>query len=119
MRYCLIDLDKHYAMINLSKLEFHALELNGNNYLTCVLDTEMHLDAIELDETIKEGNKASTQSKAKAIILLRHHLSEDLKAKYLTIKDPSVLQKSLKDRYDHLKTLILPQANYDWLHLHL
>ena len=95
-------------MVNLCKLEFHALELNGSNYLTWVLDAEMHLDANELGETIKEGNKASTQSKEKAMILLQHHLSEDLKVEYLTIKDPSVLWKSIKDRYDHLKTLILP-----------
>ena len=50
-------------MTNLSKLEFHALELNGSNYLTWVLDAEMHLDANELGETIKEENEASTQSR--------------------------------------------------------
>ena len=64
-------------MVNLSKLEFYTLELNGSNYLTWVLNVEMHLDANKLGETIKEGNKASTQSKAKATILLRHHLSDD------------------------------------------
>ena len=65
----------------------------------------MHLDANELGETIKEWNTTSTQKKVKAMILLRHHLNEDLKVEYLTVKDPSVLWKSLKDRYDHLKTL--------------
>ena len=78
-------------MVNLSKLEFRALELNGSNYLTCVLDIEMYLGTNELGGTIKEGNETSTQSKAKAMILLWHYLSEDLKAEYLTVKDPSVL----------------------------
>ena len=30
-----------------------------------------------------------------------------------------VLWQSLKDRYDHHKTVILPKARYDWLHLRL
>ena len=103
-------------MTNLSKLEFHALELNGSNYLTWVIDAEIQLDANKLGETIKEENKASTQSKAEAIFLLRHHLSEDLKTEYLIVKDSSVIWKSLKDQ-DHLKTLILSQVNYDWLYM--
>ena len=42
-----------------------------------------------------------------------------LKNEYLTIKDSLVLWQSLKDRYDHQKTVILPKARYDWLHLRL
>ena len=42
-----------------------------------------------------------------------------LKNEYLTIKDPLVLWQSLKDRYDHQKTVILPKARYDWLYLRL
>ena len=73
-------------MTNLSKLEFYSLELNGSNYLTWVLIAEMQLDANELGETIKEENKASIQSKPKAMILLRHHLSEDLKVNTLLLR---------------------------------
>ncbi|KAK9688838.1 hypothetical protein RND81_09G014600 [Saponaria officinalis] len=80
-------------MSNLAKLDFVALDISGNNYLPWVLDAEIHLDANGLGETIKEGNTATTQNKAKAMIFLQ--------------------------RYDHLKTVILPKARYDWIHLRL
>ncbi|XP_015081283.1 uncharacterized protein LOC107024858 [Solanum pennellii] len=38
---------------------------------------------------------------------------------YLTVKDPLVLWNNLKDRDDHLKLVVLPQARYDWIHLRL
>ena len=66
-------------MANLTKIEFAALDINGNNYLSWVLDAEIHLDAMNLGETIKEGNATSIQEKAKAMIFLRHHLHEGLK----------------------------------------
>ena len=106
-------------MSNLTKLEFNALDVTGKNYLTWILDAEIHLSAMGLGDTIKEGNKTSEQDKAKAMIFLRHHLDEGLKTEYLTIKDPSTLWKDLKERYDHQKTVILPKARYDWLHLRL
>ncbi|KAK9666143.1 hypothetical protein RND81_07G005100 [Saponaria officinalis] len=102
-------------MSNLAKLDFVALDISGNNYLPRVLDAEIHLDANGLGETIKEGNTATTQNKAKAMIFLRHHLCEGLKYKYLTVKDPLILWKNLKAMYDHLKTVILSKARYDWI----
>ena len=106
-------------MSNLTKLEFVTLDISGNNYLSWILDAEIHLDASNLGETIKETNSASLQDCAKALIFLRHHLDESLKNEYLTVKDPLVLWQSLKDRYDHQKIVILPKARYDWLHLWL
>ena len=53
------------------------------------------------------------------MIFLRHHLDEGLKNEYLTIKNPLVLWKNLKERYDHQKTVILHKARYDWMHLRL
>ena len=53
------------------------------------------------------------------MVFLRHHLNEGLKNEYLTIKDPLVLWKNLKERYDNQKTIILPKARYDWMHLRL
>ncbi|XP_021851982.2 uncharacterized protein [Spinacia oleracea] len=106
-------------MANLAKLEFAALDITGKNYLSWVLDAEIHLDAKDLGDTIKEGNKATSQNKAKAMIFLRHHLHEGLKIEYLTVKDPQILWSNLKERYDHQKTVILPKARYDWLHLRL
>ncbi|XP_059658751.1 uncharacterized protein LOC132305085 [Cornus florida] len=72
-----------------------------------------------LGDTIKEKNDASLQDKAKAMIFLRRHISEELKNEYLTERDPLCLWNNLKDSYDHQKTVILPKARADWLQLRL
>jgi hypothetical protein len=92
-------------MSNLTKLDFEALDISGKNYLAWALDAEIHLNAKGHGDTIKEGNRSSDQEKAKAMIFLRHHLHEDLKNEYLTVKDPQVLWKNLKERYEHKKKL--------------
>ncbi|XP_019246333.1 PREDICTED: uncharacterized protein LOC109225983 [Nicotiana attenuata] len=106
-------------MSNSSELEFVALDISRNNYLPWVLDAENHLDAKGLGDTIKEGNEASSQDKAKAMILLGHHLDEGLKREYLTLKDPFQLWTGLKERYDQLKATVLPRARREWMHLRL
>nr|XP_025887987.1 uncharacterized protein LOC112941862 [Solanum lycopersicum] len=106
-------------MVNLTKLELTALQSSSRNYLSWVLDAEIHLDAMDLGDTIKEENKASNQNCARAMIFLLHHLDEILKIEYLTIKDPLVLWINLKERFDHLKMVIYPKARYDWIHLRL
>jgi hypothetical protein len=75
-------------MTNLTKLEFVTLDISGKNYLPRTLDVEIHLTANNLGNTIKDENKVSPQEKAKTMIFLRHHLHEDLKTEYLTVKDP-------------------------------
>ncbi|KAM3251328.1 hypothetical protein P3L10_005398 [Capsicum annuum] len=102
---------------NLTKCEFVALQSSGKNYISWVLDAEIHLDAMDLGDTIKNENTISSQNRAKAMIFLRHHLDEVLKIEYLTTKDPLVLWNSLKERFDHLKMVILPKARYEWMHL--
>ncbi|XP_027102679.2 uncharacterized protein [Coffea arabica] len=72
-----------------------------------------------LGNTIVDENDASNQDRAKAMIFLRRHLDEGLKVEYLTVKDPLVLWRDLKERFDHLKLAVLPKARYDWLHLRL
>ncbi|XP_059639825.1 uncharacterized protein LOC132282235 [Cornus florida] len=104
-------------MSNLTKLEFVALDISGKNYLSWILDAEIHLDAMNLGKTIKEENNASLQDRAKIMIFLRHHLHEELKIEYLTVNDPLTLWKNLKERYEHQKTVILPKARYNWIHL--
>ena len=61
---------------NLAKLEFVALNISGKNYLSWVLDVEIHLDVMNLENTIKEGNDASLQDRIRALIFLRHHNDE-------------------------------------------
>ena len=65
---------------------------------------------MNLGNTIKSGNTASLQDRAKALIFLRHHIDEGLKSEYLTVKDPLILWTSLKERNDQQKTVILPKA---------
>ncbi|XP_015064771.1 uncharacterized protein LOC107010004 [Solanum pennellii] len=106
-------------MAYLTKLEFVALHSSRRNYLSWVLDAEIHLDAMGLGYTIKIENKASKQDCAKTMIFLRHHIDEILKIEYLTVKDSLVLWNNLKERYDHLKMFIHPKARYDWMNLRL
>ena len=106
-------------MSNLTKLEFVAFDILGKNYLSWVLDAEIHLDAMNLGNTIKEENDASMHDRAKAWIFLRHHIDEGLKGEYLTIKDHFIIWNNLREQYDYQKTVILPKARYDWMHLRL
>ena len=66
-------------MSNLTKLEFVTLNLLGNNYLSWILDVEIHLDEMNLGAMIKEGNQASLQDRIKTLIFFRRHLHEGFK----------------------------------------
>jgi len=79
----------------------------------------MYLVAEGNGDAIKEGNMTSDQQKAKALIFLHHRINDALKNEYLTVKDPLVLWNKLKERYEHLKAIILPKVRYDWTHLRL
>ena len=46
-------------MSNLAKLEFVALDITGKNLLSWILDAEIHLDANDIGNTIKENNTTS------------------------------------------------------------
>ena len=106
-------------MSNIIKLEFVALDITGKNYISWILYAEIHLDAMNLGAVIQEGNQASLQDRTKTLIFFRHHLHEDLKSEYITIKDSLTLWNELKGRYDHQKTVILSKARYDWVHMRL
>ena len=88
-------------MANITKLEFVALDISGKNYLSWIFDVEKRLDTMNLGATIKEGNQASLQDHAKALIFLRHHLNEGLKNEYLTKKNLFTLWSNLKEKYNH------------------
>jgi hypothetical protein len=63
----------------ISLLEFVALDISGKNYLSWILDAEIHLEAMNLGKTIRDGNTESQQDRAKPMIFIRHHLHEELK----------------------------------------
>ncbi|XP_070007466.1 uncharacterized protein [Nicotiana sylvestris] len=99
----LLDPEVLYLSAIDALIKFVALEISGKNYMSLVLDAEIHLDAMGLGDAIKDKNKASTQDCAKALIFLHHRLDEWLKIEYLTVKDPFILCNVLKERYDNLK----------------
>ena len=69
---------------------------NKHIYLrSWILDAKIHLDAMNLGNTIKEGNTASLQDRAKASIFLRHHIDEGLKSEYLTERQQGHITKWL------------------------
>jgi hypothetical protein len=81
-------------MADRRKLEFKELALDGKNYLTWANDCQMHLDVMQLSNTIiRLGPNVPglpPHNKAKATIFLRCHIHSDLKMEYLEVKDPLV-----------------------------
>ncbi|XP_048599196.1 uncharacterized protein LOC125579266 [Brassica napus] len=77
----------------------------------------MHLRGKWLLETIDSSKTVSDEKKAKAMIFLRHHIHDGLQDEYITKEDPCDLWKSLKERFDHQKYVILPKAKHEWIHL--
>ena len=80
-------------MSNLTKLGFVAFDITDKNYLSWILDAEIHLDAMALGDVIKEKNEVSNQDKAKVMIFVRHHFHEGLKTKYFTVNDQLIYEK--------------------------
>ncbi|GAV71781.1 hypothetical protein CFOL_v3_15270, partial [Cephalotus follicularis] len=82
-----------------------------------VLDVKLHLSAKKLRHTIDEDNVASNEERITALIFLRYHIDDDLKYEYLTVKNLLELWQNLNDRFEHLKTVVLPKALNDWSQL--
>ena len=68
---------------------------------------------MDLGYTIKDGNEASTQNQAKAMIFHSpSSVHEELKIEYLTEKGPLVLWKKLKERNEHRKSVKVTIQHY-------
>lgn len=85
--------------------------------MSWIIDVEMHLESMGLTDTIKENNNTSIQDKAKTMIFIRRHLDEGLKYEYMTVKDPKVLWKDLKEIFDHQRDVTLPTVCDEWNNL--
>lgn len=96
-----------FRILNLTKLELVVFDIYGNNYLIWILDAKIHLDVMNLKDTIKERNKTSLQDHTNTILFLHHHYHEGLKTKYLIVKDSCALCSNLKEKYHHQKKVIL------------
>ncbi|XP_048623768.1 uncharacterized protein LOC106378111 [Brassica napus] len=104
-------------MSKISNLDYVALNLSGDNYLQCALDTKINLRSKELGDAITDGNNETDKNLYRAISIIRHHLIEVLKDQYLTMENPLDLWTALQRRYDHQKTVLLPRAKHEWKNL--
>ncbi|KAK3218589.1 hypothetical protein Dsin_012559 [Dipteronia sinensis] len=84
--------------------------------MSWVIDAELYLKSQGIYHTITDS-QADEQDRSTAMVIIRHHLHEDLKAQYLTVTEPEDLWQELKDRYDHQHDVTLPIARYKLLHL--
>ena len=105
------------SIANLVKLEFTAMVITGNNYMTWTIDLEMHFESMGLSHTIQEDNTATVQEKARAMIFLRKHLDESLKYEYICVKDPKDLWNDLIERFEHQREITLPNSRDEWSNL--
>ncbi|XP_021766591.1 uncharacterized protein LOC110731048 [Chenopodium quinoa] len=108
-------------MGDLMKRQFSILDLSGKKFLEWKVDAMMNLKAQGLEHTVKENKSLSGQTtdatsstmtvekpiteqdKAKALVLLRHHLHEGLKTEYMMVEDPKELWDCLNERFGHHK----------------
>lgn len=88
-------------MNSIEKLKFQALKIDGTNFLSWSLDVEAHLAAKDLQDTIITDNGPTLQQKAKALILIRHHLEDTLKRQYMNEYNPKILWEELNSRFNH------------------
>ncbi|XP_074352123.1 uncharacterized protein LOC141691287 [Apium graveolens] len=95
-------------MANFTKLEFEALDITRKNYLSWILDIEIHLAAQGLGNTIKEENQETESNRTKVMIFLRRHLHETLKSEYLT---QQYREKSFTKYSDLISCLLVAEEN--------
>ncbi|KAK2645590.1 hypothetical protein Ddye_020785 [Dipteronia dyeriana] len=79
--------------------------------MSWVTDAKLLLKSEGLYYTIEEGAEATEQDKSTAMVIIRCHLHEDLKAQYLTVMEPKVIWQELKDRFDNQPDVALPNAS--------
>ena len=110
----MLDFSVRRKIAYIAKPKFHVLDISENNYQSWKLDIELHLQGEGLANALVEDGKATAKDKVNALIFMCHHLHDSLKVQYLMVRDPLELWTKLKDRYDHMKSVILPQAQYAW-----
>ena len=106
-------------MAYIAKPKFRVLDVNGQNYQSWKLDIEFHLQGEGIADDLVENGIAIAKDKANALILIHRHLHDSLKIQYLMVRDHLKLWTKLKERYDHMKIVVLPQTQYAEQHLKL
>ncbi|KAK9073213.1 hypothetical protein SSX86_007537 [Deinandra increscens subsp. villosa] len=104
-------------MSNIARIEFPALTINGENYMSWMANVKRHLKSKGVLETINEGNKCTEKDKAIADVFLHKHIDEMLQVEYSNYDDPYDLWKDLQSRFDNQKEVLLPAAKDEWMNL--
>ena len=94
-------------MAHIAKPKFHVLDISGNNYQSWKLDIELHLQEEGLADALVEDEKASTEEKVNALIFMHRHLHDSLKVQFFMVRDPLESWTKFKDKYEHMKTVVL------------
>ena len=97
-------------MAHIAKPKFHMLDVSGNNYKSWKLNIELHLQGEGLVDALVEDSEATAKDKANALIFMCRHLHDSSKVQYIMIRDPLELWTKLKEQYNHMKSMVLPQA---------
>jgi len=95
-------------------LDYAILNLSGENYLEWAMNTSVVLKSRGLGRSIIQGDYATRSEKLRAITIMRHHLTEDLRNQYLNIENPRDLWTKLKSRYT---MVLLPKVRHEWMSL--
>jgi hypothetical protein len=103
----------------LQPLQFNPLHSDGSNFLEWLNDAKTVLSAEDLDYTLDDDPRGEIFDtyKAQALLLIKRHLDQTLRLRYIQINDPALLWTELKSRFNHQETLFLPQARSDWINL--
>ena len=74
---------------------------------------------IKLDFQEEDNHEifVTREMNAKAMILFRRHMSDSMKSEFVAVSSPKDLWDSLKDRFDHQKTIWLLEVHHNWLNL--
>src|SRR4051794_14830853 len=106
-------------LTKLESLKFPALTADGEGYIAWSNLAEAHLFSNSLEHTLVAPavippTLRYQRESTKAVLFLKHHMSIELQSQYRSINDPMELWKTLKDRFDHQRLVLLPKALQDW-----
>ncbi|KAL0675214.1 hypothetical protein Bca4012_003195 [Brassica carinata] len=79
--------------------DYKALDLSGDNYLDWAINTSAVLKSRGLGKCIKYGNDTLACERHRAIMIMRHHLCEDLRDEFGYVNDPHNLWSFLNSRF--------------------
>jgi hypothetical protein len=103
--------------------EFEELALDEHNYPTWAMDVKISLTLRGMYEAIVPPAEKTVPLldpyKYNVLYIIRNHIHHDLKSEYVIEEEPSTLWIALQNRYEQQKSMILPEANHDWIHLRL